>query len=141
MENASKALLIAGSVLIAILVIALGVKVFNSTAGMNMQTEESMATMEVTMFNNKFTSYIGINKSKAEVKSLLNQVITNNTLKNGHIISVSFNSSGTDSSSSSAFLNKVIVGEALKEEFADKKVFTILVGYNSSGYVNLIKIY
>ncbi|HJJ03837.1 MAG TPA: hypothetical protein OIM28_04205 [Clostridiaceae bacterium] len=40
MENASKALIIAGSVLIAILIISLGLFIFKSTEGTTDQTQE-----------------------------------------------------------------------------------------------------
>ena len=41
MENATKALLIAAAVLIVILVIALGMKIFNSTSGASRQAVDS----------------------------------------------------------------------------------------------------
>lgn len=82
MENASKALLIAGSILIAILLIAVGMKVFNSTSGTTDSVETTMSAAELTMFNKKFLSYVGANKSKAQVVSLLNTIISHNATTN-----------------------------------------------------------
>ena len=71
MENASKALLIAASVLIVILLIAFGMKIFNSTSGTGEQVEGVMKTTEITMFNNKFMAYVGQNKSLNDVNFLI----------------------------------------------------------------------
>lgn len=85
MENASKALLIAGSILIVILLIAVGVRVFNSTSGTKDSVEETMSSTEVVTFNNKFMPYIGKNKTKSEVISLVNAIIANNVTYNTKI--------------------------------------------------------
>lgn len=78
MENASKALLIAASVLIVILLIAFGIRIFNSTSGSADQIDGTMQTTETAMFNNKFTTYFGKNKTKSQVISLVNVVIASN---------------------------------------------------------------
>ena len=78
MENASKALLIAASILIAIILIAFAVKTINSTSGTQESLEQTMTAAEVTMFNNKFTKYLGDNKSPAEARALVNEVIAYN---------------------------------------------------------------
>lgn len=85
MENASKALLIAGSILIAILLIAMGVKVFTSTQGTTDQTEKAMQSTEVAMFNSKFTQYAGENKRYAQVRALLDIVSASNSTSNRKI--------------------------------------------------------
>ena len=77
MENATKALLIAGSVLIVILLIAFGMRIFNSTSGTADQVEGTMQTTEMAMFNNKFLSYSG-SQSGSNVKALANVVIAHN---------------------------------------------------------------
>ena len=89
MENASKALLIAGGVLIAILLIAMGMKIFNSTSDTTDNVETTMNATEVAMFNNKFMSYIGNKKTANEAKALINLVISNNSI-NTKKVSVRF---------------------------------------------------
>ena len=88
MENASKALLIAGSVLIAILLIAFGMKIFNSTSGTASQLGGTMQTIEMATFNSKFTQYVGTGKSRSQVMSLLNQIIANNATNTLHPVKV-----------------------------------------------------
>ncbi len=76
MENATKALLIAAAILIAILIISLGIVVYNVAAetvqGVNMSDQE------VKAFNDKFTRYEGENKKGANINALLNEVVQNN---------------------------------------------------------------
>ena len=78
MENASKALIIAGSVLVAIILIAIGVRVINSTSGTTKSVADTMTASEKATFNSKFTAYAGSGKSGAQVKALANIVISNN---------------------------------------------------------------
>ena len=77
MENASKALIIAGSILVVILLIAMGVSTFNSTKGTTDAVEKTMTATEIAMFNNKFLAYEGYN-TKPQVLALMNLVIAHN---------------------------------------------------------------
>ena len=79
MENASKALLIAGSILIAIVLIAMTMRVLNSTQGTTDSVETTMQATEVAMFNKKFINYIGRDKTKQDVIELFNFIIINNS--------------------------------------------------------------
>lgn len=76
MENASKALIIAGAILLAILIISLGILIFSqaqdTVGSVNMSEQEIMA------FNNKFTPYQGTNKRGTEVNALVQAVRVNN---------------------------------------------------------------
>lgn len=78
MENASKALLIAGAILIAILLIAIGMMVFNSASGVIDTASSGMTDHEKTMHNKKFTLYEG-KKSGSVVKDLLEEINVNNS--------------------------------------------------------------
>ena len=76
MENATKALLIAAAVLIAILIISFALIIYNmaaETAG-NVNLSEA----ERTQFNSKFTTYEGTNVSGAQINALLTTVLTHN---------------------------------------------------------------
>lgn len=59
MENASKALLMAGGVLIAIIVISIGVFLFLSYGEIGSNYEETTATNEVMKYNTNFTKFLG----------------------------------------------------------------------------------
>lgn len=78
MENATKALLIAGGVLIAILLIAMGMKIFNSGAGAGEQVGGVMDTTAVTTFNSQFTKYIRDDANRTQVNSLIQKVMASN---------------------------------------------------------------
>ena len=76
MENASKALIIAGAILLAILLISLGIMVFNqanSLVGNNAMTE-----VDITTHNQKFTNYEGKNVRGSTVRSMLQPILSNN---------------------------------------------------------------
>lgn len=94
MENATKALLIAGSVLIAILLIAMGIRIFSSTNGTTEATKTTMDATSVAMFNSNFTQYLGTNKSKSDVIQLVNKVIAVNASSNHAIVILFPNTDG-----------------------------------------------
>ncbi len=74
MENASKALIIAASVLVAILIVAMGVTIFNRAQ--NSADMTSLDTTEINMFNSKFERYAD-NQLGSQVKSLISFAISN----------------------------------------------------------------
>ncbi len=74
MENASKALIIAGAILLSILIIALGIFVFNAAKGA-VNTDQLDAT-EIQAFNEPITQYEG-RQMGSQVKSLLGTLISN----------------------------------------------------------------
>lgn len=78
MENASKALLIAGAILIAILLIGVAMMTMNGIEGITSQSGEQLDSMEIQMFNKKFTQYEGSNVSGSNVKALINNIMSNN---------------------------------------------------------------
>ena len=74
-ENASKALIIAGAILLAILLISLGIMVF--TQAQDAVTNSGMSEAEITAFNNKFLKYEG-NQKGTMVKALIQEVLASN---------------------------------------------------------------
>jgi len=77
MENASKALIIAGAILLSILIISLGIMIYNQASGV--ANNNSMSEVEITQFNSKFTQYEGDSVRGAAVNALLQAVLSNNT--------------------------------------------------------------
>ena len=78
MENASKALIIAGAILLSILIIALGVFVFNQARGAMGNT--GLTSQKAAAFNQQFQAYEGSRISGSQVKALIDLVNTNNNL-------------------------------------------------------------
>ena len=73
MENATKALLIAAAVLIAILLISLGVGVFNKAS--EQMEDADLSEYNTQKFNEKFTQYAGANVSGADVNGLIESIL------------------------------------------------------------------
>ena len=78
MENASKALLIAGAILIVILLIAVGMMVYRGAQG-SINKAGQMSSTEKDIHNSQFEPYLGTNKSGSELRTLYSKVITNNS--------------------------------------------------------------
>lgn len=76
MENATKALIMAGAILIAILIISAGIMVFNSTKGVRDQVEDSGEIMSIGSYNDQFTKFCGDKVKGSTVKDLINYVET-----------------------------------------------------------------
>ncbi len=75
MENASKALIIAGAILLAILIIALGVYIFNQAKSTT--NVDELTNQQVQAHNNTFFNYEGsINGTQA--KALIDAIRNNN---------------------------------------------------------------
>ena len=81
MENASKALLIAGGVLIAIIILALIVGVFRSAGNQSRTYNKTMQAEEITKFNSNFTKFLGKNLTIHEVVTICNFAEQNNIHK------------------------------------------------------------
>ncbi len=114
MENASKALIIAGAILLAILLISLGIMIFNQAQ--DTVTNSGMTEAELTAFNNKFLKYEGQQKGTM-VKSMMQDVMANNAnASDGHTITVTLNGTAiTDTSS-----------------IQTKKTYTVTMQYGAS---------
>lgn len=78
MENASKALILAGSILIAIIIISLGIVVFRNMSA-PVQREASLTEQQISAFNSKISPYLGESVSGSQVNALMQLVRTINT--------------------------------------------------------------
>ncbi len=91
MENASKALIIAGAILISILLIGIGMMVFGNISGITGGAQQEMDSMQIQMFNDKFSHYEGTNVSGSNVKSLINVINSNNASTTDESRKITFN--------------------------------------------------
>lgn len=87
MENASKALIIAGSILVTIIVISLGVMVFRNMSGA-VKEEANLNEQEIVAFNSKLSPYIGTNISGSQVNALIQlaRTIDQKAITNGDTV-------------------------------------------------------
>lgn len=81
MENASKALIIAGAILLAILIISLGIMIYNQASGV--VNNNAMSEVDITTFNQKFEQYVGDKVRGANVIALISAVKSNNEVNSG----------------------------------------------------------
>ena len=140
MENASKALIIAGAILLAILIIALGVYIFNQAKSTTNMDE--LSNQQVQAHNNTFENYEGkINGTQA--KALIDAVRNNNqTMPDLGDILVTTTGLSTNASGSkdNTLLSQV------KSAFDPTKRYTVsITNYQTAegqykGYVTAIKI-
>ena len=81
MENASKALIIAGAILLALLLIGLGLAIFNM-----FDTDAPSAAIDqqaVSMFNSRWDNYGVRNQTAAQIRGLINTVNSHNASADG----------------------------------------------------------
>ncbi|MBR6253574.1 MAG: hypothetical protein IKR04_07065 [Clostridia bacterium] len=78
MDNASKALVMAGAILIAVMLISFGVLIFNQMTGTGNQIVNQFDTMSLAGYNKTYSDYAGANKSAADVRALLQRVRAHN---------------------------------------------------------------
>lgn len=92
MENASKALIIAGAILISIVLISIGMVIVGRAQGMFDRASTSMNQQEKQLFNAQFQSYEG-RQSGTQVKALITQIIASNNQyyeKEGETVTIEF---------------------------------------------------
>ena len=87
MENASKALIIAGAVLISILLISVGIMIMNAASGVTGEAQSQMDTLAIQQSNAKWDAYSG-NQNGSSVKNLLSNIVVNNAPDSARKISV-----------------------------------------------------
>jgi len=139
MENASKALIIAGAILISILLISVGVLIMNSTGGISQQVDTQADSMTMQAFNGQFTPYSG-KKSAAQIKTLMSTVISSNSNNSNHQITVTTSGNGFSNDAK-------ITGADESSEFSkiaggtkNSYIYEVSLGYDDTGYITTITI-
>ena len=125
MENASKALIIAGAILLSILIIAIGMYIYTSAQAQVNNSLTNMNTSEIEGFNSTFSSYEGV-QTGSSVKALVGRLISNaNTYKEepAKIPSVSYNKGASESG---------------KNSDQDKKYAAVTAENTTSNYVRFL---
>ena len=82
MENSTKALLLAASVLIVIVLISVGIKILGSTKDVTNQVDSVSGTMASSIFNSQFSSYFDNHTSGTQARALVSKIISNNAAAN-----------------------------------------------------------
>lgn len=85
MENASKALIIAGAILLSILLISLGIMVYTQAKGT--VNDADLSSEEAQTFNTKFTQYGGT-QTGTKLNALIDAAIANNGQNSLHQVNI-----------------------------------------------------
>lgn len=129
MENASKALLIAGAILICILLIAIGMYIYNSANATVDSAVSQMSQQEKDIYNAKVKSYLGDTVKGSEVKSMIDNIISmnqENVGKSGKFISIEVNNNITNfkgTLTNGKDLTRYTTGEALATACANANFY------------------
>ena len=122
MENASKALIIAGAILLAILLISLGIIIFSQAQ--DTINNSGMSQAELQTFNQQFVKYEGAQKGTV-VKSMMQEVLAVNANGSGYTITVK-----DDNDANVTDTKDIKAGTT----------YDIELQYNNNGRVSVIKI-
>lgn len=137
MENASKALIIAGAILLSILIISLGIMVYNNAK--NTVGSSNLDKQEIQTFNSQWEQYEGSNKTASEVKTMIQAVIANNASedKNGKSRFVEVEVNADAKENTAVTTNPDVKMSAATNGLTNSKTYTITLGYNN-GLINSI---
>ena len=146
MENASKALIIAGAILVSILIIGLGMTLYNNASGT--LERANIDQTAVRQYNAGFTEFDGITNVKgSNVRALIKDVIAHNRkYKDDYTLWINVVDTpveNTNMATSDTSLDDYIVSieQLLNEKIKSGIVYTINCGYDqSTGYVCCISI-
>ena len=78
MENASKALVMAGSMLIALMILGALILLFSNLSNYQNKNDSSKKTSQIAEFNDEYNPYIKDNLTLMELKSVYNKILSNN---------------------------------------------------------------
>ena len=127
MENASKALIIAGAILLAILLISLGIMIFNQAQ--DTVSGSGMDQAAVSTFNNQLLKYEG-NIKGTMVKSMIQEVLAINAeAANNDGIKVTVSLGGADA-----------IEKPSTSKIINNNTYTVEMVYGNNNRISSIKV-
>ena len=150
MENASKALIIAGAILLSILLIAIGMLIYNSAQSTITESLTSFSSQEIEAANNQFTGYAG-SQTGSNVNAMITRLIANaQTYKDEvtRIPAVQFtqvvatNTAGANASpsSNSDQQNYIDSLTSVKNRIENKHTYFVEFSYQTNGLIDYITV-
>ena len=132
MENASKALLMAGGILLSLLILGSLVLLFSNLQDYQNKSDISTKQAQIAKFNNQFEPYNKSDLSLMELKSVYNKIVSNNTKNLEYRI---------DTNIEEVYSNITQDFSQIEEEDKQNKVFKcIKIEYNNQdGRISLMK--
>ena len=129
MENASKALIIAGAILISIILISIGILVVNAAGDVTDRASTTMDAQAVQVFNQQFSNYEDEEQRGSNVRTLLNIVSSSNSKNPDDLISVKY---GTTEGSEAAKI------DSIRQQINNSRRYKVTFTTGASGqYTNI----
>ena len=139
MENATKALIIAAAILIAIVLISLGVFVLGQGSTM-VQENSDMTAEQVTAYNAEWEAYTG-KATGSKVKQLINAVNQHNRTTDDASKKITLNSSGKIKKTDESVVLFAVVIQDNKQQIENGSSYQITISkHTSGGLVSEIKV-
>lgn len=155
MENASKALIIAGAILLSILIIAIGMFIYNSAQSTINDSMTSFSTQEIEAFNNNFESYKG-NQTGSNVNSLITRLIANaktykdestkvpafiiNKIVASNTGNTNMNAVPVSGGSNNGQQNYIDTLTKIKNKIENKHTYWITFSYQANGLIDVVQV-
>ena len=76
MENASKALIMAGGILISVMVISLGTYLYTTFRNYSVETEQTIADRQIAQFNSQFYKYYSGENAQDPIVCTAHDIVT-----------------------------------------------------------------
>ena len=138
MENASKALIIAGAILLSILIISLGIMVYQNAK--NTVGNANLNKQEIETFNSQWETYEGTSKTASEVKTMIRAVIASNASEEkagtNRFVFVT-NTGSEDSTPVTSYDDQKIKDTKIVDTITNNQTYTIKVAYSKGLVVSL----
>lgn len=146
MENASKALIIAGAILLSILIIGLGMAVYNnasSTTG-----KANLDPQEISAHNSQFLAYEGKQKG-SNIRTLVNAIRTNNRDYTDRMIKITNNMANVaaakvtsvDGTPTSVSEDPNSDYDGIINAIKNNTTYYVTFGYGDNGCINGVEIH
>jgi hypothetical protein len=154
MENASKALIIAGAILLSILIIAIGMLIYTNAQSTITESMTSFGTQETEAFNSNFESYMGA-QTGSKINTMCTRLIANaNTyadevtkLPAVYIDKISsgnnanFNITPGAAGSNNGQQNYIDQLTLAKNQLESKHTYHVTISYQSNGLIDYIMVW
>lgn len=124
MDNASKALIMAGAILIAVAIVGIGIYIFSSANSMTDDALNQIDALTVTSINSQLQQYEGQIRGR-EVKQLINTARSINK---------------QEALPEAIKLNNNAIADNSTATYTDNKTYTVSFSYNDSGYISNITV-
>lgn len=125
MDNASKALIMAGAILIAVAIVGIGIYIFSAANGMTDDALNQIDALTVTSINSQLQQYEGEIRGR-ELKQAINiarSINKQNTLPDGKTITY----------------NGSQIIDTTTTTITDNKTYKVYFKYNTAGYIEDIR--